>query len=144
MLQFMSRRSRLRKWSKSPHQKQANLAFCVFTYISMCMYRRDDILRKSFGILDEDKDGLLTEVDLSNAFQRKGLSFKTVEVQHMLQEHNCNGKGFDFEQVRPTDDDSMQAWLLQSKHAKLQLNCFRLSKACMTAHALMYNVTRLS
>lgn len=65
-----------------------------------CLFRRDDILQKSFAIFDEAKDGLISEQDLINVTNQKGLQSDTADIHRMILEHDSNGDGkIDFQEV---------------------------------------------
>jgi len=64
------------------------------------LVRRDDILQKCFAIFDEDKDGLISEQDLINVTNQKGLQNDTPDIHRMILEHDSNGDGkIDFQEV---------------------------------------------
>lgn len=70
------------------------------------LFRRDDILQKCFAIFDEDKDGLISEQDLINVSDQKGLQNDTADIHRMILEHDSNGDGkIDFQEV------SISHWL---------------------------------
>jgi len=75
-----------------------------------CLFRRDDILQKSFAIFDEAKNGLISEQDLINVTNQKGLQSDTADIHRMILEHDSNGDGkIDFQEVSISP---VIAWLL--------------------------------
>ena len=64
------------------------------------LFRRNDILQKCFAIFDEDKDGLISEQDLSSVITQKGLKSDTADIHRMILEHDSNADGkIDFQEV---------------------------------------------
>ncbi|KAA6425135.1 MAG: calcium-binding CML27 [Trebouxia sp. A1-2] len=67
---------------------------------SSSVAQRDDILQKCFAIFDEDKDGLISEQDLINVSDQKGLQNDTADIHRMILEHDSNGDGkIDFQEL---------------------------------------------